>query len=74
MSNIRNTGGLQCLIGHHEEDPSSVLETLALLALIILACLCLSFLILSFPQLLLFPSLFSSFQDGSLKPQNNKAD
>lgn len=36
-----STGGLQCLIGHHEQNPSSVLETLALLALIVLACLCL---------------------------------
>lgn len=47
-------------------NPSSMLETLALLALIVLTCLCLYliFLVLSFPLL-----LFSSFQDGGLKPQ-----
>lgn len=73
---FRSTGGLQCLIGHYEQNPSSMLETLAFLALIVLACLCLclSFLVLSFPLLLLFPRLFSSFQDGGLKPQKSKVD
>jgi hypothetical protein len=73
---FRSTGGLQCLFGHHEQNPSSVLETLAFLALIVLACLCLclSFLVLGFPLLLLFPRLFSSFQDGGLKPQKSKVD
>lgn len=68
---FRSTGGLQCLIGHYEQNPSSMLETLACLALIVLACLCLSFLVISFPLLLLFPRLFSSFQDGGLKPQKS---
>lgn len=55
---FRSAGGLQCLIGHHEQNPSSILETLALLAFIVLACLCLSFLVFIFHYYCCAPACF----------------